>query len=79
LKSRRYFKMSKILGWILFAVGAWMMISPQAILGLDQLKWMAHYAFPGEMLVAIAAMMAAYYLIGLKPSESATKHINQGS
>ena len=71
--------MSKVLGWILFAVGAWMMISPQAILGLNQLKWMAHYAFPGEMIVGIAAIMAAYYLIGLKPSESATKHINRGS
>ncbi|MGA7563985.1 MAG: hypothetical protein WBW55_12330 [Desulfobaccales bacterium] len=69
--------MSKILGWILFIAGAWMMISPQAILGLNQLKWMAHYSFPGEMLLAIAAIMAAYYLIGLRPSESATKHINQ--
>ncbi len=67
--------MSKILGWLLFVIGAWMMISPQALLGLDQLKWMAHYAFPGEMLLAIVVLMAAYYLIGLKPSESAAKHI----
>ncbi len=71
--------MSKILGWILFAVGAWMMISRQALLGLDQLKWMSHYAFSGEMLLAIVVLMAAYYLIGLKPSESATKHINKGT
>ncbi|MGA7579422.1 MAG: hypothetical protein ACLQUW_05185 [Desulfobaccales bacterium] len=71
--------MSKILGWLLFAVGAWMMISPQAILGLNQLKWMAHYAFSGEMLVGVVVMMAAYYLIDLKPSESATKHINRGT
>ncbi len=67
--------MSKILGWLLFVAGAWMMISPQAILGLGQLKWMAHYSFSGEMLVAIVFLMAAYYLIGLKPSESATQHI----
>jgi len=67
--------MSKILGWLLFAIAAWMMIAPQAILGLDQLKWLAHYAFPGEMLLGIAVLMAAYYLIGLKPSESAAKHI----
>jgi hypothetical protein len=65
----------KIVGWILFALGAWMMIVPQAILGLDQLKWLARYAFPGEMLLAIVILMAAYYLIGLKPSESAAKHI----
>ncbi len=65
----------KIVGWILFAIGAWMMISPQALLGLKQLKWMAHYAFPGEMLLGIAVLMAAYYLIGLKPSGSAAKHI----
>ncbi len=66
---------NKVVGWILFATGAWMMISPQAILGLDQLKWMAHYAFSGEMLLGIVVLMAAYYLIGLKPSESAAKHI----
>ncbi len=69
--------MSKILGWILFAVGALMMIAPQAILGLDQLKWMAHYAFPGEMLAGIAIMLAAYYLIALQPSESARQHMNK--
>ncbi len=67
--------MSKILGWLLFVIGAWMMIVPQAVLGLDQLKWLAHYAFSGEMLLGIVVLMAAYYLIGLKPSESAAKHI----
>lgn len=67
--------MSKIIGWILFAVGAWMLISPQALLGLKQLKWMAHYAFSGEVLWGIAILLAAYYLIDLKPSDNATKHI----
>jgi len=67
--------MSRIIGWLLFVIGAWMMIVPQAILGLDQLKRLAHYAFSGEMLLGIVVLMAAYYLIGLKPSESAAKHI----
>ena len=38
------------------AMGAWMIVSPQAVLGLDQLKWMYKYAFPGEVLLGALVM-----------------------
>ncbi|MFZ5648159.1 MAG: hypothetical protein ACOY30_11135 [Bacillota bacterium] len=58
--------MRKVLGWILFAIGSWMLISPQALLGLKQLKWMYDYAFPGEVLIGVVVMCAAYYLLDVK-------------
>jgi hypothetical protein len=66
--------MSKIMGWILFAMATWMFLSPQSLTGLKQLKWMAKYAFPGEVLLGIVVLLVAYYLIDLKPSESAKKN-----
>jgi hypothetical protein len=53
----------RVAGWLLFLVGSWMMISPQAVLGLNELKWMAQYAFPGEVLVGAVVMTGAYLLI----------------
>jgi hypothetical protein len=43
-----------------------MLVSPQALLGLPQLKWMYKYAFPGEVLIGIAVIAAGLYLIDLK-------------
>jgi Na+/H+-dicarboxylate symporter len=48
--------LSRLAGWILMAAGAWMIVSPQAVLGLDQLKWMYKYAFPGEVLLGALLM-----------------------
>lgn len=59
--------MGRILGWILFALGAWMLVSPQARTGLDQLEWMADHAFPGEVVLGIALLTAALHLIDIKP------------
>ncbi len=58
--------MSKVLGWVLLAAGSWMLVSPQALLGLKQLKWMYHYAFSGEVLLGILLLGTAYYLLDLK-------------
>jgi hypothetical protein len=55
--------MRKLWGWILFAAGAWMLISPQALLSLKELKWLYNCAFPGEALAGILALSAAYYLL----------------
>ncbi len=54
---------SRIAGWILMALGAWMIVSPQALLGLDQLKWMYRYAFPGEVVLGAMVMSASLYLM----------------
>jgi hypothetical protein len=58
--------MRKLWGWILFAAGAWMLISPQAILGLKELTWLYHYAFPGEALAGILVLSAAYYVLDFR-------------
>jgi hypothetical protein len=56
----------KVSGWGLLALGAWMLISPQAQLGLKGLNWMQDYAFPGEALFGILLTVPAYYLLNFK-------------
>ena len=53
----------KPIGWILMAAGAWMLVSPQALLGLDELKWIHSYAFPGEVVLGALVMTAALSLL----------------
>jgi hypothetical protein len=65
--------MRKFVGWIVFLVGSWMLVSPQALLGLRELKWMTKFAFPGEVLVGIVVISVAYYLLKLQPSRNAGK------
>jgi hypothetical protein len=45
------------------ALGAWMIVSPQSLLGLDQLKWMYHYAFPGEVVLGAVALTVSLQLL----------------
>jgi len=61
--------LSGLTGWILMAVGTWMLVSPQALLGLDELKWIHNYAFAGEVVPGALVMTASLYL--LVPAESA--------
>jgi hypothetical protein len=62
-------KMSKFIGWILFLIGTWMLISPQALIGLNELKWMSKYAFSGEALLGIAVLTISLYFIDIKPGK----------
>jgi len=41
-----------------------MLVSPQALTGLAELKWMYKYAFSGEILVGIVVIAVGFYLIG---------------
>src|SRR5260370_6238195 len=43
----------RLAGWILMAPAIWMLVSPQAVLGLSQLKWMFSYAFRGEVVISV--------------------------
>jgi hypothetical protein len=63
----------KISGWGLLTLGAWMLISPQAQLGLQGLSWMQNYAFPGEALFGILAIVPAYFLLNFKWKDENTK------
>ena len=56
----------RLIGWILMVVSAWMIVSPQSLLGLDQLKWMYHYAFPGEVLLGALVMTVSLHLLAPK-------------
>ena len=60
--------MRKLAGWTLFAAGAWMLVSPQALIGLKQLQWMHQYSFSGEVLVGIVVLSVAYFLLDFKDS-----------
>lgn len=53
----------KITGYILFIIGIWMLVSPQAILGLEFLKWMADYSFPGEAFLGAFVCAGSFLLI----------------
>ena len=48
----------RMFGSILSIVGLWMLIAPQARLGLPALRWMSSAAFPGEALVGALALLA---------------------
>jgi Na+/H+-dicarboxylate symporter len=61
----------KCFGWAAMLVGTWMLVSPQAYLGLNQLKWMHDYAFPGEVPLGILLWSVALYLLGGKRVEGA--------
>jgi len=66
-------KMRKVIGWILLAIGAWMLISPQSLLGVKELKWMYKYAFPGEVMIGMVVLMGAYYCLQWKPKAGSDK------
>jgi hypothetical protein len=57
-----------LLGWALLAAGVWMVVSPQAILGLNQLKWMHRYSFRGEAVLGALVLTASLYLLAGKGS-----------
>ena len=57
-----------VVGWVTFAAGSWMLVSPQALIGLEQLRWMHRYSFPGEVLLGIALFGVAYSLLDLRPT-----------
>jgi Na+/H+-dicarboxylate symporter len=52
-----------VAGWFVMLAGSWMLVSPQALLGLDQLKWIHNYAFSGEVLPGALVMTIALYLL----------------
>ena len=52
----------RLAAWVLMAAAAWMLVSPQAVLGLNQLKWMHDYAFRGEAVLGVLVMSASLHL-----------------
>jgi hypothetical protein len=61
-------------GWLLMALGTWMLVSPQAVMGLNQLKWMHNYAFRGEVWLGVLVLGASLYLLN---ANGATDDVNK--
>ncbi len=47
-------------------LGAFMLVAPQANLGLKELKWLHKTSFPGEVLVGIVLVMLAMHLFKIE-------------
>ena len=58
--------LSGMIGWTFMALGVWMIVSPQSLLGLDQLKWMYRFAFPGEVVLGALVMTVSFLLLAPK-------------
>ncbi len=71
------FNPTKIFGGVLFIAGSWMLISPESLLGLKQLKWMYPYAFPGEVLLGILLLGLAFYLLDLRVDFDKAKRLHR--
>jgi Na+/H+-dicarboxylate symporter len=52
----------RLLGVLASGVGLWMVVAPQARLGLPALRWMSVSAFPGEALVGAVVLFAGLAL-----------------
>lgn len=53
----------RLAGWVLAAAGVWMLVSPQALLGLKWLKWMSRYSFTAEALPGVVVLSVALYVL----------------
>ncbi len=67
----------KIAGVLFLVLGAWALVVPQANLGLTELRWLSHYAFPGEAFVGALLLGIAYFLLGRVPHADAAKRTSQ--
>ena len=43
-----------------------MLVSPQAALGLSELKWMHNYAFRGEVMLGVLIASVSFHLLELQ-------------
>jgi Na+/H+-dicarboxylate symporter len=53
---------ARLLGIGTSAVGLWMLIAPQARMGLPALRWMSRSVFPGEALVGAVLLLVGLWL-----------------
>ena len=55
--ARPYPKVLKLLAAVALVAGLWMIIAPQARIGLPALQWLSRSVFPGEALVGAALLL----------------------
>ena len=62
----------RVLGIVASLAGLWMVIAPQARMGLPALRWMSASVFPGEAIAGAVALLAGLWMsLGCR---SATEH-----
>jgi Na+/H+-dicarboxylate symporter len=57
-----YPALARLLGLAASAAGLWMIIAPQARMGLPALRWMSSAAFPGEAVAGALVLLAGVWL-----------------
>jgi hypothetical protein len=68
-----YSTLVRAIGVMVSGTGLWMLIAPQARMGLPALRWMSTTMFPGEALVGAAVLLA-----GLSMSLGGRESVNTG-
>jgi hypothetical protein len=53
---------ARLLGMVTSVVGLWMVVAPQARMGLPALRWMSRSVFPGEALVGAFSLLVGLWL-----------------
>ena len=53
----------RILGGVVSAAGLWMVVAPQARMGLPALRWMSESAFQGEALAGTVVLFAGLWML----------------
>ena len=67
----------RLLGIVISAAGLWMVVAPQARMGLPALRWMSQSAFQGEAVVgALVLFVGLWMWLGRRESMSATAGAN---
>ena len=52
----------RLLGSVILAAGLWMVIAPQARMGLPALRWMSTSVFPGEAVAGAVVLLAGVWM-----------------
>ncbi len=83
-RAREARGLRRLLGWILLAPSAWMLVAPQARLGLKQLAWMYKGAFRGEVILGILVASVSLYMLSAsdakeKPTRAAADNDRGGT
>jgi Na+/H+-dicarboxylate symporter len=65
----RYSAPIRLLGGVAAAAGLWMVVAPQARMGLPALRWMSESAFEGEALAGALVLLAGLWMsLGVRSS-----------
>jgi hypothetical protein len=59
---RPYPTPARLLGLVASGVGLWMLVAPQARMGLPALRWMSASVFPGEAFAGAFVLLAGLWM-----------------